>query len=320
MSMTTTASTQKAASGALLVVVGSILFGTLGTVSVLAYQHGMTPPAFAAWRETIGALGLLLILATGIGRPRDGSSFSWKTLEASQKVRLGIAAVAFMTFSLAIFYAFNLITVALALLIFYLYPALVTLVSGMTGKERFTVSKVVALILALAGSVLAVMGGYFGPGDVQFNLFGVALAALAAIADTVYFLVARDGYRDVPPVYATTFFLVAGAVVFALISLATSGLDSLIYPFANPSVLPILLFAGVFGAAVPTVMILAGIRMAGSSRASILALTEPVAGMLIAAVVLSQTMLPIQITGGVLVLVALVLLQLYTDKDSRSQN
>lgn len=98
------------------------------------------------------------------------------------------------------------------------------------------------------------------------------------------------------------------------------GLDSLIYPFANPSVFPILLFAGVFGAAVPTVMILAGIRMAGSSRASILALTEPVAGMLIAAVVLSQTMLPIQITGGVLVLVALVLLQLYTDKDSRPQN
>ena len=40
----------------------------------------------------------------------------------------------------------------------------------------------VALILALGGSVLAVMGGYFGPGDVQVNLFGVALAALAAEA------------------------------------------------------------------------------------------------------------------------------------------
>lgn len=314
MSMTTTASTQKTASGAFLVIVGSILFGTLGTVSVMAYQQGMAPPAFAAWRETIGAVGLLLILSFGIGRPREGGGFSWSALPMQQKVRLGIAALAFMTFSLAIFYAFNLITVALTLLIFYLYPALVTLVSGITGKERFTVSKVIALLMALAGSLLAIMGGYFTAGDMQINLLGVSLAALAAIADTVYFLVGRDGYPDVPPIYATTSFLVAGAVVFALISLAAGGVESLMYPFAHPDVFPILLFAGIFGAAVPTIMILAGIRMVGSSRASILALTEPAAGVVFAALLLSQTMLPIQMVGGVLVIVALVLLQLFPDK------
>jgi DME family drug/metabolite transporter len=309
MSITPTAP-RKTAVGALLVIVGSILFGTLGTVSVLAYQQGMTPPAFAAWREAIGALGLLILLAFGVGRPKNGPRFSWRNLSAGQKVRLGIAAVAFMVFSLAIFYAFDMITVALALLIFYMYPALVTLISGITGKERFTVSKVLALLLALAGSLLAVMGGYFGGGDVQVNLIGVALAALAAIADTVYFLVGRDGYPDVPPIYATTFFLVAGTVVFALIALFTGGGEALIHPLVQPAVLPILIFAGIFGAAVPTVMILSGIRIIGSSRAAILALTEPVAGVVIAMLILSQPLLPVQIIGGVLVLVALLLLQL----------
>lgn len=295
--------------GAFVILIASALFGTLGTVTGLAYQNGMAPASFAAWRETVGTIMMLILLALGIGRPAKEDRIPFSKLPGSEIRNVCIAAVAFMTFSLAIFYAFGLVTVALALLIFYTYPAFVTIIGGITGKETITASKIGALIMALGGGVLVVVGQLIGS-SVQVSVLGIILAIVAALADTVYFTVGRDGYPSIPPTYATIFFLFAGAITFGIIALFTGGIESLIVPFQKPSLIPILAFAGVFGAAIPTIMILAGIRMIGASRASILALFEPVVGVVLASIVLGQKMFLIQIIGGVLVLGAAVVLQL----------
>ena len=57
--------------GALLVVLAAALFGSLGAASRFAYDAGVQPFAFVAWRAGVGALGLLLVILV-IARPPAG--------------------------------------------------------------------------------------------------------------------------------------------------------------------------------------------------------------------------------------------------------
>jgi drug/metabolite transporter (DMT)-like permease len=72
---------------------------------------------------------------------------------------------------------------------------------------------------------------------------------------------------------------------------------------------PWLLFAGTVGAAVPTVLFTAAVRRIGGVRTSILMLLEPVVGALLAALLLSESLVAVQVVGGALVLAGAVLVQ-----------
>lgn len=292
-----------------IVLFASALFSSLGVLTNLAYEAGMSPVAFATWRETIGALAMLVLLLFGVGRPSRAQRISLSQIPGWQWRNLTIAAVAFMSYSLAIFYAFVHLTVSLALLLFYIYPAIVTLISIATRREPFTMPKLIALLLALGGSTMAISGQMSQEGAVRFDTIGILLALGAAIGMSIYFLVGRGGYPSIPSSYATTIFLTAGAVAFALIGIAIGESASLLQPFQAASIWPMLLFAGIGGAAIPTMMLLTGIRMIGASRASILAIFEPISGSVLAAVILGQMLSLVQIVAGALILGAAVILQ-----------
>jgi drug/metabolite transporter (DMT)-like permease len=84
---------------------------------------------------------------------------------------------------------------------------------------------------------------------------------------------------------------------------------SLAHPIASPSVFPLLLFTGVVAAAVPSLGFLTGIRAIGGTRAGILMLFEPVVGVALAAWLLSESLVPIQLAGAVAILAAALVLQ-----------
>ncbi|WP_408011111.1 DMT family transporter [Pseudalkalibacillus sp. A8] len=294
--------------GILIVLFASALFSSLGTLTNIAYEAGVSPIAFGAWREVFGALTMIVLLIIGVGRHSHTQQKSLSKIPGWQWRNLSIAAVAFMSYSLAIFYAFVHLTVALALLLFYIYPAIVTLISAFTGRELLNRQKIVALLFALVGSSLAVVGQMFGE-EIRVNWIGIGLALLAALGISVYFLVGRKGYPSIPASYATTIFLLAAGTVFATVGFAFGEKESLLQPFHNASLWPILLFAGVVAAALPTMLLLTGIRMIGASKASILAIFEPVMGSILAAIFLGQNLYFIQIIGGILILSAAYILQ-----------
>jgi drug/metabolite transporter (DMT)-like permease len=87
------------------------------------------------------------------------------------------------------------------------------------------------------------------------------------------------------------------------------GAGSLVEPLASPDLLPLLVFTGVFAAAIPSLGFLTGIRAIGGVRAGILMLFEPVVGVALAAWLLDEALAPIQVVGAVAILAAAVLLQ-----------
>ena len=298
--------------GTLAVAVAACLFGTLGPASRSAYDAGLTPLTFALWRASLGTLGLLAIMGTLTLRGRD--RLNWTALNRRTIAALGAAVSAGIVLNLAIFSAFGQMSIALALLGFYTYPALVAIGAVGMGEERLTRGRAIALALALVGMSVVVLGGSgaetaaTGSGR-GFELAGFGLALLAAAMQAVYVLLGRRGFPAVPTGEATLVVLGGTAVGFLLLTLATGSVEVALIPFRTPAALPVLLWAGLACASIATLLFLLGIRAIGPTRAAIIALIEPVAGAVLAAILLAELLGPVQIAGGVLVLAAAALLQ-----------
>ncbi|MEJ2366022.1 MAG: DMT family transporter, partial [Deltaproteobacteria bacterium] len=76
-----------------------------------------------------------------------------------------------------------------------------------------------------------------------------------------------------------------------------------------------LLYIAFLGTAVPFGLYFMGINYIRSTRAAITATLEPISAGFIAYLFLGETLAPLQVLGGILVIAAIVLLQLRGEKD-----
>ncbi len=286
-------------------------FGTLGPLSRFAGDAGVDSLTLVTWRAALGALVVTAyitfrLLSSGV-RP-----VSFRSLPVRDRWFMLAAAVANMVLNLAAFIAFERITISLTLLVFYLYPAGVALVSRLWFGERLDAVRWTALGVSLGGMALVVAGaGSLG----TIDPLGIALAFIAAMAQVFYVLAARHGFAHVPGPQAAAFTMGGAAALYLLIAvgLAAAGigsLDALAQPVASLHAIAPVVLAGVIGAGIPTLAFITGIRRLGPSQAAILATLEPVIGVGLAAWLLAEQPAPIQLVGGALILGAAVLLQL----------
>jgi drug/metabolite transporter (DMT)-like permease len=268
----------------------------------------MEPPAFVAWRATIGFLGLGIFVAWRV-RWGDTRLVRFGDLPGRARLAMLAAALAGTVLNLCMFIAFDLITIALALLCFYTYPAMVAIANVTLGRERLDGSRRVALGLASAGMVLVVASQLDPAAAIRLDPVGIVLALGAAVSQTIFVLLARDGYPEVPSEQAMTTVLFVSAIGALLVALIAGGVSSVAFPLQSPDVLPLLVFTGVAAAAVPSLGFLTGIRLIGGTRAGILMLFEPVVGVALAAWLLDEGLAPIQVVGAIFILGAALLLQ-----------
>jgi DME family drug/metabolite transporter len=294
--------------GFLIVIGAASLFGMLGPLSRFAYDAGMEPTSFVAWRAMIGFLGLGAYVGW---RVRRGATrlISFGSLPVRARVALLAAATAGTILNLCMFIAFDRITIALALLGFYTYPAFVAVANVLLGRERMDRSRAIALALAIAGMIAVVASQLDPASGIRLDVVGIGLALGAAVAQTVFVVLARDGYPEVPTEQAMTTVLLASGIGALLVAVVAGGFEALSFPIRAPGVLPLLAFTGIVAAAIPSFGFLTGIRLIGGTRAGILMLFEPVVGVALAAWLLAEPLVPIQALGAIAILGAAVLLQ-----------
>jgi len=292
--------------GTLIVLAAASLFASLGVLSRIAYDAGLDPFSWVAWRAGIGAIGLGVAVAAWRGRGalarelrRTSSATRWWLL-------LGIATSAGL--NLAIFLAFQRTSVGLALLGFYTYPAMVAAAGALLGREPLDRTRAVALVLAIAGMAGVVLGGLDPASGLRVDALGIGLALAAALSQTI-FMTFSSGYATVPTEHAMTVLLGGSAIVAAIVSVAADGFDGLLLPLGSGGLVLLLLAVGLFAAALPSFLFLTGIRRIGSVRTGILMLFEPVVGVSLAAVFLAEGLTPLRAAGGATILLAALLVQ-----------
>ncbi len=292
--------------GAGLILLAAACFGTLGPLSRFAGDAGVDSLTVVTWRSILGASLVTAFLAVrfaaGLGRP-----VPLRSLPVRDRWFIVAAAVANTALNLGAFIAFQRITIALTLLVFYLYPALVAVISTTWFGERLDRIRWGALALSLVGMALVL---FQAPEAGRFDALGIGLAFMAALMQVFYVLAARHGFAQVPGAQAGAMTMGGAAVLYLLMALALGRLPTLAQPLVSTEALVPVVLAGTIGAGIPTVAYIVGIRRLGPSRAAILATFEPVVGVLLAAMLLAEQPTPVQLVGGLLIIASGVILQL----------
>ena len=186
-------------------------------------------------------------------------------------------------------------------LLFYSYPAIVTLLEILTGGTRPSVRILAAMALSAGGVALVVVAG----GDITITPTGVLLALAASLSFSLYFLAShRFVVRTDAAVNAGWVSLGAG-VSMLLRGVLLGRLESpaghwpamLAYGLAN---------AFAFG------LMFVGLRRLGPTRTSVLLTVEVAGTVVLAAVFLDETLRAAQLLGGVAIAAGAVLVALST--------
>ncbi|HEX2195169.1 MAG TPA: DMT family transporter [Candidatus Limnocylindria bacterium] len=297
--------------GAGLILLAATCFATLGPLSRYADQASVSSLALVFWRAMLGA-GLMAAFLIARRATVGGGTVSLAWLPSRDLAFVAAAAVANTILNLAVFVAFLRVSIALALLVFYLYPALVALVSLAWFGERLDGLRWGALGLSMVGTVLVVAGA----GDLgALDPIGIGLAFVGAVGQTFYVLAARHGFARVPGAQAAALTMGGAAALYLVVALAIGAAAQLTVPLSGGAALWPVLVAGLVGAGIPTVCYITGIRRLGAPRAAILANFEPVVAVLLAAVLLAEQPTPLQLLGGVLIIASGVVLQLRAEPE-----
>ena len=230
------------------------------------------------------------------------------------------AGLAGAALNIAIFIAFQRTTIALALITFYTFPAMVTLAAIRLYGERLTGMRLAALFLSMSGLLLVVLAPALETGELALDMLGLALALFAALCQAAFILLSARGYAPFRSLHVATY-VTGMAVVVSLVLLVGGvggGVDSLAAA-ADPATWPWILAGGLAGAALPTVALLAGMRLIGPTRTAILMTFEPVVGVALAGLLLGEQPGPLQLVGGAAVLIAAVVLQISSNAQPEAE-
>jgi len=276
--------------GLLLCLVSAAGFGAMPIFAKQAYAEGLGLTPLLALRFAIAAALLWTLIAL-----RRRSLGSLRGLVAGAALGLfGYSVQAGLFFA-----ALERIDAGLASLLLYTYPAFVTVAAIALRRESPSHRKLGALGLASGGVALVLVGG--GPGELE--LVGAAMAVGSALYFT-FFIFASDRMAEhSPPVPFAASVATGAAVSFAVAALIEGDFsatgEGLMWAAVIASVSTVM----------PIVLFLAGLARVGPSTAAIASTIEPPVTVALAWIVFGETLGPLQLAGGALVLSAVVLLQ-----------
>jgi len=281
--------------GYLLIVVASIIWGTMGVLGKLAFGYGINPPTLIALRLLISSLTLLtpiILFKRGL--------LKLQRRDVSKLLALGILATALQR--VTYFYAIDLTTATTASILFYTYPIFVTIYSSLFLKEKATFLIGLAIVLTFSGVALVVRA--YDPSMLNASLFGVIFGLASSILFALFFLITkslRNNYTN-----WTLLLYGDGIGAFFLIPIIFASLPRVA---SYPQQLWLITLAIAWFPSLLAYLIYSyALKHVERSRGSILSVIEPLSTAFFAATILGEGFEPLQIIGVVLTLTGVLLL------------
>lgn len=288
----------------------ALAFSSSGPVVKPLIEAGWTLGAALLVRMSLAALILSPALVRAVRRRPGLLRRHWPLI-----VGFGLTGVA----GCQIFYfaAMQRMPVAVALLVQYLAPVLLVLLAWVRTRRAPSRLVLMGSAVAIVGLVLVV-----DVAGARFDLLGTVFALGAAVCVGAYFLLSERTGEELPALALAAGGLIVGALLMAV--LCMTGL----LPFAAPHVpvalagiqLPAWVAIGWVGAVATTLGYALGViavPMLGSRVASFVGLSEVLFALLFAWLLLGEAPGPVQIIGGVVLIVGVVLVRMDTSPPAK---
>lgn len=219
---------------------------------------------------------------------------------------LGTGLVSILMFTYCYFRTMQTTSLSVAAVLLYTAPIMVTIMSVPLFKEKLTVSKVAACVLAFTGCIFVT--GLLGNAQ-AVSASGILTGLLSGFGYALYSIFGRfalnRGYHSFTITVYTFIVASAGVIPFLDFHAFSSAFQR------DSSILPTSILMGIVTAAIPYSLYTFGLTVVESSRASIMASVEPVVATLVGTLVFHETLTFYGVIGMILVLSAIVLLNFH---------
>jgi drug/metabolite transporter (DMT)-like permease len=278
--------------GIALVLAASVGFSARGVLVKLAYPYGVDPVTLMTLRM-IFALPFFLLMALLAGRP----STPMRRADAAMLVSLGF--IGYYLSSFLSFLGLVYVPASLERLLLYLTPTLVVLMSALVFGQRVRRHHVYALTMTYSGIMLVLGDTLVLTQEPQTLLIGGALVFCSALTYAAYLI----GSGTIIPRLGSLRFTAYASGTACLFVIAqfvlTRDLVALDLPLA---VYLYGLAMAIVCTVLPTWMMAEGIGRIGANQAAIVSSIGPVSTIVLAALVLHESITIVQVCGAALVL------------------
>lgn len=280
--------------GYAMVVGAAFCWGVMATVAKLLFRdRGVDPLFLVVIRLDLATLTLFAVFAVaGPRRLRIERRECWLA------AMVGVGGL--LTNNFLYFQAIHLTSVATALLLQYQAPILVALYTVLVQRQRMSRRLLLSLGMAVGGCALVVR--VYDPAVLRPNLVGVAAGLGTAFAFAFYILASRVALKTMGAWTLLAYAYLSASLAWAFVvppwRIFTQPYDAETW-WAFVAIATI-------GTALPFGLFISGLKFLPPTQASIVSMLEPVVATLAAYIILGETLLPLQILGGGLVLAAVV--------------
>lgn len=276
--------------GILLVILSGICYGFTPVLAVYAYQGGATVSEYVFLRYVVASAVYLLYIIIYKRNIFSMLGTIPVVLLLAAGTSQAVAAYLYMS-------AVKSISAGLAAVLFYTYILWVAVWGFVFNKERLKLSGIAGVALALIGLVM-VVGVSWG----KISTIGIFMGLAAALALSGFVMTSNGAMKKLEPIAASAFICILTAAPLFLLGSATGTLN---YQMSTVAWLACVA-TGIF-TSIALFAFMAGMKLVGSTSASVLCTAEPVTAVVFSALLLSQKMTILQLLGGLVILIGAVL-------------
>ena len=279
----------KTSRGTFCIVSSAFGFGIGLIFALYAYQRGVSVFTLLFLRFSLSSILLFGYLFLQCGK---------KLPEVTGWSLLLVLGILHTLQSICYYSSVKYIPASLTALILYSYPAFVCLLSFLI--DRVSISKRLVLSLATSFVGLALIL------DTSFktaNVIGLMFAFGAAIVYSCYIVISNRVLRKISPLVSGAYIILFTAGFISFTGILSRNIS---FQFSPSAWIPILGFV-IFSTILANVLFLNGIKLLGSTKASILSVTEPLFTIISATLLFHDPWAYHQVFGGILVLLGVLL-------------
>lgn len=281
--------------GYVYAILASALYALISILGKLVFNEGADPLSLVFYQYAITTV----ILAVGIRLIQPGLF----RVSRTQFKQLGMQGIlgAFAT-NMFFFFALKYLNAGIASMLLFTNPVFVTLFFSVTGIKVLKSVNYIALVMAMAGSVLVL--NLFGGNVGNLPLIGILLGLGSSLAYAFLNIYADLRMTSMSPYTVSFYTNLYGMAASGAVVLAVNGGVPAISPMALFYIVAMVLVAGIM----PVVFFYKSVALIGSERTSIVATMELPFTLLTAFLVLGEQLNLLQGVGVLLVMGAAVFL------------
>jgi drug/metabolite transporter (DMT)-like permease len=284
--------------GSIFIVLGAACYGMLGTFVKMAYHDGFNTAEVTVSQFAIGFTVLLIL--TLFKKPATAKENN--TTEIKSQLKLVVAGTSLGLTSIFYYLSVKYIPVSVAIVLLIQTVWMGVLVEMIMQKKVPGFRKIIAVVIILAGTILATN---LLQQAININWIGFGWGLMAALSYTATMYSSNKLEVHLPPLKRSLLMILGGLIVILIIFHT-----SLNQHFSFGIFLSWGLVVSLFGTVLPPLLFTRGMPLTGIGLGAIIASIEIPVSVFMAHLLLKEPVSPLQWTGVILILFAVVLMNI----------